>query len=59
MKEFEISGQMRIGRRMQAFTKKVKANSKKLAEAYTYSKLGSDHNLKRANIQIADIKEAK
>jgi len=59
MKKFTISGQMKMGSITQKFTKSLKADSKKLAELYTYSKLGSDHKVKRSDIKIEDIKEAK
>ena len=59
MKKFQISGYMKIGSEGQKFTKEIEVDSKKLAELYTYCKLGSDHKVKRNDIKIDEIKELK
>ena len=53
--KFEITGTFRIGDGRQNFTKLVEAESEKLAQLKVLSKLGSDHKVKRRDIEIKAV----
>ena len=58
-KIFEVQGKFKQKNENKKFTKKVSAISEKMALEKTMALLGSHHKLKRRNIFIEEIKEAK
>ena len=59
MKAFKITGTFQMGRDKQDFTKEIAAADKDAATEKILSDLGSKHNVKRYQIDIADIKPLK
>lgn len=57
MKVFRVKGTFFMGKRWQDFTKDVVGDDENVAREQIYSRLGSKHRVKRAKIQIEDIKE--
>lgn len=57
MKVFRVKGTFLMGKRWQDFTKDVVGDDETIAKEQIFSRLGSKHRVKRAKIQIKDIKE--
>jgi len=58
-KEFEVRGYFVKGEEKQGFSKKIKAFNELLAAEYTLSLFGSKNKLRRSQIFIEEVKEAK
>ena len=59
MKAFKVTGNFRMGRKSQNFSKEVLSNDKKGATEQILSDLGSKHKVKRYDISITEIVELK
>lgn len=57
MKAFRVKGTFQMGDRWQDFTKEIVGNDENAAKEQVYSRLGSKHRVKRAKIQISEVKE--
>jgi large subunit ribosomal protein LX len=57
MKVFRVKGTFLMGKRWQDFTKDVVGDDENVAKEQIFSRLGSKHRVKRAKIQINEIKE--
>ena len=56
MKAFVVKGRFLMGDRWQNFEKEVASEDENAVKEQIYSRLGSKHRVKRANIQILEIK---
>ncbi len=56
---FIVKGILKSGNKWEPFTKKIATLSKKQASEKTFSLIGSEHRLKRNQIKINSIEEAK
>jgi large subunit ribosomal protein LX len=58
MSQFVVSGrfQDRIGHR--TFEKELEAPNENVAEEYALSQLGSEHGLKRTQVEISEVRAA-
>jgi large subunit ribosomal protein LX len=57
MKAYRVAGTFRLGRRKQPFTKEVEADDEGAAVEWVYSVLGSNHRLKRRQIEVNKVVE--
>jgi ribosomal protein L20A (L18A) len=57
MKAYRIHGRFRMGRRWQAYSKEVAAESEAAAREHLLSVLGSQHGTARKYIEISAIQE--
>jgi large subunit ribosomal protein LX len=55
--KFVVSGNLRIGKKIEKFTKKVEAKDEADARELTYSLFGSEHGTKRRWINIDKIEK--
>lgn len=53
--KFEISGTFKMGTEDRPFTRTIEADNEKLAREKTLGLLGSEHRVKRKDIQIGSI----
>ncbi|MFB6302672.1 MAG: 50S ribosomal protein L18Ae [Haloferacaceae archaeon] len=58
MSQFAVSGRYQTRSGYQTFTKTVTAPNAEVARERVYSRLGSEHGLKRAQVELADVEEA-
>jgi ribosomal protein L20A (L18A) len=59
LKEFEVSGKIKIGQREMGFSKAVRAQNENNAMERCLALFGSKNKVKRRNIQIMEVKEKK
>ena len=57
MSEFSVSGRFQSRDGSQAFTKTVDAPNENVAREHVLSRLGSQHNLKRTQIELSEVTE--
>jgi large subunit ribosomal protein LX len=57
MSRFTVRGQFRSRRQSRAFEKSVEAPNENVAREHVYSRFGSEHGLKRANVAIDEVSE--
>jgi large subunit ribosomal protein LX len=55
MSEFTVNGRFQSRDGWQQFEKQVEADNEDLAEERTYSLIGSQHSLKRTQIEIDEV----
>lgn len=55
--KYELTGKFKLVNEIQKFTKIVEAESEKLARLKVLSKLGSDHRVKRQDIEIEEVRK--
>lgn len=55
MATYTVTGEMRLGRQTQPFTREVEAASEDHARETALSQLTSEHSMSRANVSIADV----
>jgi large subunit ribosomal protein LX len=58
MSQFTVSGRFQTRHGAQEFTKSVDAPNESVAREYVLSQLGSEHNLKRARIDLGEVTAA-
>lgn len=58
MSQFTVSGQFAARGGHQEFTKEIDAKNASVAEEHILSQLGSEHGLKRTQIEITDVTAA-
>lgn len=56
---FIVKGTFKAGEKWERFAKTITSSNKKNASEKTYSLIGSEHGLKRRQIKIESIEEAK
>ncbi len=56
---FIVKGNLKLGNNWEPFTKKLTTLNKKLASEKALSLIGSEHRLRRNQIRINSIEEAK
>ena len=56
--KYNVEGTMKIKGTTQTFVKEMDADSEKRAREKTLERLGSDHRLKRTQIDIKKVEEA-
>ena len=57
--KYYVEGKMKIGTITQKFVKQIDAQSEKRAKEIVLSKIGSDHKLKRTQIEITNVEVAE
>ena len=57
--KFIVTGTFKMKDVWQKFTKEVEAENEKEALEYVYSKLGSDHKVKRHLIKVEKVEKCK
>ncbi|MFB6157794.1 MAG: 50S ribosomal protein L18Ae [Haloferacaceae archaeon] len=57
MNQFSVSGRFQTRNGYQEFTKTVEAPNAEVAHERVYARLGSEHGLKRTQIELADAAE--
>jgi ribosomal protein L20A (L18A) len=57
--KYYVEGKMKVGTITQKFVKEIDAISEKRAKEIILTKLGSDHKLKRTQIEITKVEVAK
>jgi large subunit ribosomal protein LX len=57
MKAFRVTGKFYMGDHWQNFTKDVAGENDAAVKEKVYSRLGSKHRVKRAKIEISEVKE--
>lgn len=55
MSRFTVRGKYQDRDGWSPFEKEIEADNEGVAEEYAYSKLGSEHNLKRTQIEIEEV----
>lgn len=55
MREFTVRGQFRTRDGWQEFEKSVEADNENVARERTYADFGSQHNLKRTQVEVAEV----
>jgi large subunit ribosomal protein LX len=58
MSQFTVSGRFQMRDGFQEFTKSVEAPNDSVAREHILSQLGSEHNLKRTQIEIGEVTAA-
>jgi large subunit ribosomal protein LX len=58
MSQFTVSGRFQTRHGAQEFTKVVEAPNESVAREHVLSQLGSEHNLKRARIELGEVTAA-
>ena len=58
MSQFTVSGRFQMRDGHQEFTKAVEAPNDSVAREHVLSQLGSEHNLKRTQIEIGEVTAA-
>ena len=57
MMNYRVDGTMRLGEETRKFAKVIEANSEKHAREKTYALLGSQHGIRRTEIDIANVEK--
>ena len=57
--KFKIHGRFKKGRIEQVFNKEISATRKELALERVYSHVGSNHKIKRSQVEIISVEELK
>jgi large subunit ribosomal protein LX len=55
MSQFTVRGRFQNRDGWAPFEKVIEADNENVAQEWTYSKLGSEHNLKRTQIEIEEV----
>ena len=58
MSHFTVSGRFRTRHGFQEFTKDIDAPNESVAREHVLSQLGSEHNLKRTQIELGEVTAA-
>ncbi|MGM0605100.1 MAG: 50S ribosomal protein L18Ae [Halobacteriota archaeon] len=55
MSQFTVRGQFQSRGGFQAFTREIEAVNESVAEEHVLSQIGSEHGLKRTQVEITDV----
>jgi large subunit ribosomal protein LX len=58
MSQFTVSGRFQTRTGTKAFTKEIEAPNENVAREHTYAKIGSEHGLKRTQVEINEVTAA-